>query len=819
MPGPLEGVRVVDLATMQGALAGRVLADLGAEVIVIEPPGGHPGRSRPPFAEDGDGQGQGDSLYWAAVALGKRGVTVDLEDETDRSRLRALIAGSDVLVESCAPGHLATIGLGYEDVRTLNPSLIYASITPWGQDGPLALAPATDLTVEAAGGLVGLQGDGDRPPLPLGYPQAAFHAGAQAAADTVVALCERDRSGLGQHLDVSMQACMVWTLMHATGFPPLEGRDPPGTGEERAASAGFASPITVAGLQLPTLLHCVDGLVLITIASGPAGWQTLANALAWLDEEQGLPERVSAVDWFEWQTLYERGELPFDTANEAIKLAVAFLEGKTKLELVERAVQVTLMIAPINTTEDLLNDPQLRSREYWREIGGRSYPGPFARLSRSALGPWAAAPRLGEANALLEQRREPLRPAARANGSRGQTFEGVRIADFAWFGVGPIISKAFADHGATVVHVESLTRVDGIRLNPPYKDGIPGIDRAQFMANYNSSKLGAAINLGTAEGLALARRLCDWADIVTQSFTPGVAERLGLGWEELSRDRPELIMLSTSMRGASGPLRRFRGFGSHGAALSGFVGILGWPDREPCSPWGAYTDFINPRYGLAAVAAALFERNRSGRGQHIDLAQVEAAIHFIEPLMLDYTVNRRVAGPVGLRSLTSCPHGVYRTAGIERYIAIEVQTAQQWRALLALGALPAFAEPRYEAASERLAAREEIEPALAAWCEGRDPWRLAETLRAAGVPASVVQRPSDLYEDEQLAHRGFFVTLDHSVMGPTPYDGLATHFSETPAVLRKAAPALGEDTQYVLEELLGMDVAEIAAAAAAEALT
>ena len=817
MPGPLDGVRVVDLATMDGALAGRVLADLGAKVIVIEPPGGHAGRARPPFDETAGGEG--DSLYWASVALGKRSVTVDLEDEADRSRLRALIAGSDVLVESYAPGHLATLGLGYEDVRTLNPSLIYVSITPWGQDGPFAHAPATELTIESAGGLVGLQGDGDRPPLPIGYPQAAFHAGAQAAADAVVALCERDRSGLGQHLDVSMQACMVWTLMHATGFPPLEGRDPPGTGEQRAADASAAGPITVAGLELPTLLHCADGLVMITIASGPAGWETLANALAWLDEEQGLPERVKAVDWFEWQTLYEQGELPFDIANEAIKLAVAFLEGKTKIELVERAVRVTLMVAPINTTEDLLNDPQLRFREYWREIEGRTHPGPFARLSRSTIGPDAPAPRLGEASALLERRREPVRPAARANGTRGQTFEGVRIADFAWFGVGPLISKAFADHGATVVHVESVTRIDGVRLNPPYKDGIPGIDRAQFMANYNTSKLGAAINLRTPEGIALARRLCDWADIVTQSFTPGVAERLGLGWEELSRDRPDLIMLSTSMRGESGPLRTFRGFGSHGAALAGFFGITGWPDRDPCSPWGAYTDFINPRYGLAAVAGALFERNRSGRGQHIDLAQVEAAIHFIEPLMLDCAVNGRIVGPVGLRSLTSCPHGVYRTAGIERYVAIEVQTAAQWRALLGLGALPGFAAARYEDASARLAAREEIEPALAAWCEGRDPWRLAETLRGAGVPASVVQRPSDLYEDEQLAHRGFFVTLDHSVMGPTPYDGPATHFSETPAVLSKAAPALGEDTQYVLQELLGMDAAEIAAAAAAAALT
>ena len=196
--------------------------------------------------------------------------------------------------------------------------------------------------------------------------------------------------------------------------------------------------------------------------------------------------------------------------------------------------------------------------------------------------------------------------------------------------------------------------------------------------------------------------------------------------------------------------------------------ITGWPDRDPAGPWGAYTDFIAPRYGLAAIAAAIYERQRSGRGQHVDLGQVEAGIHFAEPLLLDYLVNGRVAGGPGHDSLTSCPHGVYRTAGTERYVAIEVESAAQWRALRAVAALDAYADARFDRASERLRERAGIEAAMSDWCADQDPWALTERLESAGVPAAVVQRPSDLYRDAQLAHRGFFVTLDHSVMGADP---------------------------------------------------
>ena len=238
---PLDGVRVIDLATTRGEMAGRVLADLGAEVVKVEPPEGAEARRVGPFAGDSD-----ESLYWAALGLGKRSVVLDLEQQADREELHHLLTGADVLIESFDPGEMARLGLGFEELSSRYPRLIYASITPYGQDGPWAQRAASDLTVEAAGGLLGLQGDPDRPPLPVGYPQAAFHAGVQAAADVAVALNEREASGQGQQLDVSQQAAIVWTLMNATGYPPSQGGDPPMHGVARATRvplvAGASSP-------------------------------------------------------------------------------------------------------------------------------------------------------------------------------------------------------------------------------------------------------------------------------------------------------------------------------------------------------------------------------------------------------------------------------------------------------------------------------------------------------------------------------------------------------------------------------------------------
>ncbi|HEY4670281.1 MAG TPA: CoA transferase, partial [Tepidiformaceae bacterium] len=377
---------------------------------------------------------------------------------------------------------------------------------------------------------------------------------------------------------------------------------------------------------------------------------------------------------------------------------------------------------------------------------------------------------------------------------------------------GPLISKALADHGATVVHVESRVRPDVLRLGQPATKNEPGIDRSQFFANFNSSKLGVGLDLSLPEGRAVARKLIDWADVVVESFSPGVIEAFGFGYAELSRERPDLVMVSTCLCGQTGPYAKYRGFGTQGSALAGIHGITGWPDRPPAGTWGAYTDFIAPRYGVAALAAALYDRDRTGLGQHIDLGQVEAAIHFIEPLVLDYTVNGRMAAPAGHSSWTAAPHGVFPAAGRERFVAIAVETDEQWRALAALSGLAD--EPGFATHQERRDRAHELNERIAKWTAGRDPWALVSQLQWRGVPASVVQWPSDLYNDPQLEHRGFFVTCHHTVMGTKPYDGPVTLFSATPPRLL-AAPCLGEHSEYVLREILEMDgdsVAELAAA-------
>ena len=514
------------------------------------------------------------------------------------------------------------------------------------------------------------------------------------------------------------------------------------------------------------------------------------------------------------------GRLTREQVASALETLLAFLREQRRSELLEVAIEAKLLLAPILTIADLRADPQLAARDYWTRVGERDHPGPFARFSLTPVRLASPAPKLGEGQALLDAPRTPARTrGSAAPPTQDGVFAGLKVADFAWVGVGPIISKALADHGATVVHVESSSRLDVLRQLPPFKDSEPGTDRSQFMPNFNTSKLGMSLDLSTDGGRRLARQLADWADVVVESFTPGNMKKFGLDYETLSRERSDLVMLSTCLRGQTGPQATYAGFGNQGAAMAGFVGITGWSDREPCGPWGAYTDFIAPRYGSAALGSALLHRADTGEGQHIDLSQIEAAIHFLEPLALDHTVNSRTAGPIGHASSTACPHGIYATAGVERYVAIAIETPEQWDALRSLTRLRALQGEGLTTLDARIAKRDAIDAALGEWCREREPFDLARSLQSASVPAYVVMRPTDLYEDPQLTHRGFFVTLDHGVMGPTPYDGPVTHFSATPARLRRPGPCIGEHTEHVLRELLGLSDDEITEYAIAGALT
>ena len=395
-------------------------------------------------------------------------------------------------------------------------------------------------------------------------------------------------------------------------------------------------------------------------------------------------------------------------------------------------------------------------------------------------------------------------------------FAGIKVADFAWVGVGPISSKYLADHGATVVRVESENRPDVLRGGPPFKDNVPGWNRSQFFGDFNTSKRGLALDMKQGEGLKVAKRLIAWSDVMIESFAPGAVQRMGLDYAEVRKLNPGIIMVSTCLMGQTGPARRMAGYGYHAAAIAGFYEVTGWPDMAPSGPWTAYTDTIAPRFVSTIIAAALERRRRTGQGCYIDLAQLEASLHFLGPEILDHQVNGRSVTRIGNRSRFAAPQGGYRCGGEDEWVAIAVETDEQWQALCTV--VPGLDADAYPANEDRLAAHDQIDAALTAWTETRAPEEAASLLQAAGVPSGKVQRSSDLGKDPQYHHRAFYREYEHGEMGTVAYAGHQYRIAGYNNGPRGPAPLLGEHSFEVLTELLGLSEDEVSAVFASGAI-
>ena len=396
--------------------------------------------------------------------------------------------------------------------------------------------------------------------------------------------------------------------------------------------------------------------------------------------------------------------------------------------------------------------------------------------------------------------------AGEAGGRRGP-LAGVRIADFTWIGAGAYTTKLFADFGADVIKVESATRMDPLRSTAPFKDGVPGIERSGYFADRNSNKRAIRLDLKHPEGRRLARALIARSEVVANNFTPGTMDRLGLGYDVVSAERPDIVYLSMSMQGATGPDRGDVGFGLTIAALTGLLHLSGPPDRPPIGTGTNYPDHVpNPCHAAFAVLAALHHRRRTGRGQFIDLAQTEPTIALLGTAITDFTANGRVQGRVGNAHPLAAPHGAYPCLG-GRWIAIAARTDAQWRAIAAeLG----LTRDGWDDPAARTAGRDALDDLVAAATRGREASGLADALQRAGVPAAMVARIDDLVErDAQLAHRGHWVRLDHAVMGRTLYNAPPMRLSRTDFEMRTPAPLLGEHTDAVCREVLGLDDDEI----------
>jgi crotonobetainyl-CoA:carnitine CoA-transferase CaiB-like acyl-CoA transferase len=385
-------------------------------------------------------------------------------------------------------------------------------------------------------------------------------------------------------------------------------------------------------------------------------------------------------------------------------------------------------------------------------------------------------------------------------------LDGIVVVEFAAFAAGPCVGKYMANHGAFVIKVESRSRLDGFRTHyPPFKDNKQGVNRSGVFAMNNDSVYSVGLNLKVPAGVDLARQLTAKADVVIENFTPGTVRKLGLGYEELSKVNPGLVMLSTCNLGQTGPRAHHPGFGSQLTSLSGFTNLIGETDGTPVIVYGPYIDYIAVGYGYIAILAALEHRRRTGRGQYIDLAQYESGIQFIAPALLEYQLLGTTPTRQENRHAYAAPHAVYRCAGEDNWCSISVYDDAEWSRLIAAMGGPDWAGSRRFAT--QLARKEnelELNDLVSQWTQRQEADKLMLVLQKAGIHAAKVNKMPELFIDAQLAHRRLWRTVTHKEVGAHHVEMPAFELSRTPCAEPVPEPRLCEHTERVLQKLLGL---------------
>jgi crotonobetainyl-CoA:carnitine CoA-transferase CaiB-like acyl-CoA transferase len=809
----LKGLRVLDLTDARAHLAGKILGDLGADVVKVEPPGGDAVRHAGPWLAGAAHPER--SLAWLAYNTSKRGIVLDLEAEPDRTALRALARHADVLLESDAPGAMAARGLGPLALHAENPRLVYASITPFGQTGPYAELLAHDLVIVALGGNASLTGPPDRPPVRCSMPTAHYHGGAEAALAVLIALLQRDDTGEGQEVDVSLHETQLQSLLSFPAQFALHRRVTKRSGGRLG--------------RLREIWPAADGDISYGLRGGPTRVRNLRATVEWMAETGDAPDWLVTYDWEH----YNHNTLP-DTEIARLEDAFgAFFAKRTRAELYAEALARRILLAPCNDAAAILGHEQLRTRELFATVAhpeqGASFELPdfFAKTADGAIRIRRRAPQLGEhqAEVLEEWKQASPFPAAaprepRATPQRG-ALAGLRVLELGSGAAGPVATRYFVEHGAEVIRIESRRAPDFLRVLFLTPDSKLGVDGSPMFLLLNPDKQSFAVDLTKPEGIALVRRLAlEWADVVSENFAPGPIDKWGLSHASLAAERPSLVMSSACLFGQTGPQRHYPGFGGQGSAISGFNHITGWPDREAHGPAHTITDSLSPRFVALGIAAALLEQRRSGRGRYLDLSQIEAAVYVQSEVVARASANGEVPGRHGNRDEHVAPHGVYPCRGDDRWIAIAAQDDAAWRRLRAALGEPAWAQdPALDTAAGRLARADDLDAALAAWTREQDAPALMQRLQQARVEAGLVAKEADLLDDPQLAQRGHFVPFEHPQLGTLLLERSGFRLSASPGGYRRAGPCLGEHGESILRDVLELDDAEIARLAAQEVLT
>jgi crotonobetainyl-CoA:carnitine CoA-transferase CaiB-like acyl-CoA transferase len=771
---PLRALRVVETTDESASLAGRLLADLGADVILVEPPGGSPARAAHPVLD-------GVSLSFAVRNANKRSVVLDTATPAGQQRMLELLSDADVWIDSAGPGVRDGTPLDVRTLRERLPGLVVVSVTPFGHTGPYRDHAATSPVLFALSGLLSLSRLPDRPPLLPPGRMACDMGAVMAAYAALVAVWHRLSTGRGGYVELSIHEAMA---------------------QADDAVLPVAEVVSRAGIRTYPVYRCTDGFVRLVLLT-PRHSDAMS---AWLDEEQDAGAADDATE-------------PGREAEALEARYQRFFGPRPVAAVVEEAQGRGIPLAPIIRPGDVLAMEPLRTggvfvdHEVRPGIHGQ-VPAGFFELDDHRAGIRERAPLAGadtdQVAAALDRRASPFLDeplVADGSATSGSPLTGLRVLDFGVVYAAPETGKLLADFGADVIRVESRTYPDLARL----AGGSSGMT-AQFVT-LNRNKRSVGVNLKTDDGLRLVQQLVRMADVLVENMAPGTLEKLGLGVERLRELNPRLVVVSSQLFGNAGALTVWRGFGPSARGVGGLTALWRYPDDEMAfaETSTVFPDHFVGRLGALAALAALIERRSSRRGQWIKVPQAGAVINYLSDLFLLESLAPGAAQPAGNRSSEGAPWGVYPCAGDDQWCVVTVRDDDDWKRLRVAIGSPGWADdPRFETARGRRADADELDHRLAGWTSTYDAAAVMDQLQRAGVPAAVVHRPVDLLGDPQLEHHGFARMLIQPGWDPLFVEGDCFRSDVVSPAPLEPAPQHGQHTREVCAELLGLSDEEVA---------
>ena len=772
----LGHLRVIELGDIPASYATRQLADLGADVIKVEPAGGDPSRLLPPFA--GNVKHAERSLTFINANANKRSIMLDLEGESDREIFAKLLASANLLVEATPLGYLEKFGFSDEFFRERSPQLVIVSLTPFGRTGPYRHYKGSDAIANASGGFLYGQGDNSKGQCTAPSHLAYQMAGSMAALLGLAGVRHARVTGTGQRIDMSLQEALTFCNSSSVARYSRENRL-----ERRPGATAYGGAGT-------NIYRCKDGRYVHFTTNMPHMWKEFA--------QNWMTSRVLAGP--QWENPRYR-----DEHSEEVAQAFAEFIGQFGAdEFANQAQARHLAAAPLNTIGQFVNCKQNGDREWMQDldhpvIGKYKAPGAPMRLSLTPMRVRRPAPLLDQHRneILLELEKLPANTLKVVDkGAREPMLAGLRMADLTQQYAGPLGTELLAYYGMEVVKIETGT--------------IPSKEReAAVHACMNRAKLGCTLNLRNGEGKELFKQLVAKSDVVVDNFSSGVLERLGFSFEVLQQINPGIVQAVMPGWGLTGPLKSWVAWGWQLLAYTGIMRLWGYPEspmETRCKI--AWPDRVGSVTMALGVLAALEYQARTGKGQFIEAGMLEAQGAMMGPAILDYTVNGNQWDALGYREILGecyAPYGVYPCAGEDNWIIIACANDEEWRAMVNLiGKSSWAADGQFIAQAGRQEHRQELDQKLAQWtrkCTAKQAFRL---LQEAGVAAGIPSSGEDLFHDIHLRARGHIVETQAQPWGKITHHGLPGIPSLSAADAARPAPWIGADNDLVFGVILGL---------------